>query len=76
MDEDTEHIIGIDYNSKTWFHIKQLLIKYQENSVLRLCGDLPQSETDRQRGCILAYKTILSSEQTARDLLARTLKGQ
>jgi hypothetical protein len=75
LENDTDHIIGIDYNSKTWFHIKQLLLMYQENSIYRICGDLPQNDTDRQRGCILAYKTMLGLEQTARELLAQANKG-
>ena len=64
-------VLGINYASKDWFHIKQILLKYQEDAVSRIVGEIPADETNKLRGLILAYKTILALEQFARDNLAQ-----
>ena len=74
MTNQTEHltdVLGINYASKDWFHIKQILLKYQEDAVSRLVGECTADETNKIRGLILAYKTILALEPFARELLAQ-----
>lgn len=74
MNTMTEHltdVLGINYSSKDWFHIKQILLKSQEDAVSKLVGDCSAEETNKIRGLILAYKTILALESFARDTLAQ-----
>lgn len=72
MNDHLTDVLGINYASKDWFHMKQIMLRSIEDAVSRLCGEIDDRETNKLRGAILAYKSMLALEQDARLTLART----
>lgn len=68
--------LEINYSSKDWFHLKQIMLRGIEDAVSRLCGEIDERETNKLRGVILAYKAMLGLETDARMMLAHAERNK
>lgn len=72
MNEHLTDVTGINYASKDWFHVKQIMLRRIDDCVSKLCGDIDDREANKLRGCILAYRATIGLEEDARSILAQT----
>jgi hypothetical protein len=74
--EQVTDVLGINYSSKDWFHVKQIALRRIDDCVSKLCGEIDERETNKLRGCILAYKAMIGLEEDARSLLAQNERNK
>lgn len=71
LSDVVQDIVSINYSSKDWYHLKQILHRYVDDATSKIVGDISKEETDKIRGYILLAKTVLSLEEQARAYLAQ-----